>query len=165
MNDSHYIKKDIKCRRKGGSTKKARLIKESKTDKDGSGSRKAELQALGTTACGRYRRGYLLGRLQYRTGRYDTQEFCISAHEMRDNAYEGIQESVHYKNTSGVQATCPDCHVPRGRGSTRLQRKVYASRELVHKALGTISTPEKYEANRLAMAERVWESMRATDSR
>lgn len=39
-----------------------------------------------------------------------------------------------------------------------------ASNELLHKVLGTIDTPEKFEANRLAMAERVWAEMKANDS-
>ena len=94
----------------------------------------------------------------------NTMEFCISCHEMETTVYQEYKRSVHYSNSSGVQATCPDCHVPRP-WIHKITRKVYASRELFHKALGTISTPEKYEANRLAMAERVWESMRATDSR
>ena len=44
-------------------------------------------------------------------------------------------------------------------------RKVQATNELYHKIVGTIDTPEKFEANRLIMAERVWETMRTTDSR
>ena len=47
----------------------------------------------------------------------------------------------------------------------KIVRKIKASNELYHKALGTINTPEKFEARRLHLAERVWESMRATDSR
>jgi nitrate/TMAO reductase-like tetraheme cytochrome c subunit len=39
------------------------------------------------------------------------------------------------------------------------------TKELPHKIMGTINTREKFEAERLAMAERVWTSMKATDSR
>lgn len=42
----------------------------------------------------------------------NTEEFCVSCHTMRDNVYVELQETVHWKNTSGVRATCPDCHVP-----------------------------------------------------
>ena len=37
--------------------------------------------------------------------------------------------------------------------------------ELPKKVLGTIDTPEKFEANRLHMAESVWAKMKASDSR
>ena len=44
-------------------------------------------------------------------------------------------------------------------------RKVKATNELYHKLLGTIDTPEKFEAKRLELAENVWASMQASDSR
>ncbi len=44
-------------------------------------------------------------------------------------------------------------------------RKICATNELFHHILGTIDTPEKFEAARLKMAERVWASMVASDSR
>lgn len=94
----------------------------------------------------------------------NTMTFCISCHEMRDTVYQEYKESVHYKNPSGVQATCSDCHVPKP-WVYKFIRKIQASNELYHKALGTIDTPEKFEARRLYLAERVWESMRSTDSR
>ncbi len=94
----------------------------------------------------------------------NTMTFCISCHEMRDNVYQEYKETVHYKNPSGVQATCSDCHVPRP-WIYKFVRKIKATNELYHKALGTIDTREKFEARRLHMAERVWESMRSTDSR
>ena len=94
----------------------------------------------------------------------NTMTFCISCHEMRDNVYQEYKETIHYKNPSGVQATCSDCHVPRP-WVYKFIRKVEATRELYHKALGTIDTPEKFEAKRLHLAERVWKSMRKTASR
>ncbi len=94
----------------------------------------------------------------------NTLEFCISCHEMRDNVYVEYQKSVHFTNPSGVRVVCADCHVPR-EWTAKLVRKIRASNELFHKIVGTIDTPEKFEANRLEMAERVWASMEATDSR
>jgi len=94
----------------------------------------------------------------------NTMEFCISCHEMRDNVYKEYKETVHFKNPSGVRATCADCHVPRP-WIYKIIRKVQATNELYHKALGTIDTPEKFEAHRLVMAKRVWATMKATDSR
>ncbi|MGL5283196.1 MAG: NapC/NirT family cytochrome c, partial [Plesiomonas shigelloides] len=40
----------------------------------------------------------------------NTESFCISCHEMKDNVYEEYMETIHYSNRSGVRATCPDCH-------------------------------------------------------
>lgn len=94
----------------------------------------------------------------------NTMEFCISCHAMRDNPYEEYKETVHYKNASGVQATCSDCHVPKP-WIHKVIRKIQATNELFHTALGTVDTPEKFEAQRWVMANRVWDSMKATDSR
>jgi cytochrome c-type protein NapC len=46
----------------------------------------------------------------------------------------------------------------------KLIRKIRATNELFHKIIGTINTPEKFEAKRLEMAERVWETMKTNDS-
>src|SRR5262245_7285274 len=42
----------------------------------------------------------------------NTETFCVSCHEMRDNVFQELKSTVHYSNRSGVRATCPDCHVP-----------------------------------------------------
>jgi nitrate/TMAO reductase-like tetraheme cytochrome c subunit len=47
----------------------------------------------------------------------------------------------------------------------KVKRKIWATNELFHKIIGTISTPEKFEKHRLALAEKVWASMKASDSR
>jgi nitrate/TMAO reductase-like tetraheme cytochrome c subunit len=45
-------------------------------------------------------------------------------------------------------------------------RKIQATfNELPKKIIGTIDTPEQFEAHRLALAEHVWATMKATDSR
>lgn len=93
----------------------------------------------------------------------NTESFCISCHEMKDNVYAEYQTTVHYQNASGVRATCPDCHVPKEWGP-KMVRKIYASNELLHKVLGSIDTPEKFDAKRLTMAEREWRRMKANDS-
>ena len=43
----------------------------------------------------------------------NTEEFCISCHEMEDNVFAEYQQTIHYSNRTGVRATCPDCHVPK----------------------------------------------------
>ncbi len=94
----------------------------------------------------------------------NTEKFCISCHEMKENVYEEYRNTVHYSNRTGVRATCPDCHVPK-EWVHKVVRKVKASRELYHKFLGTIDTPEKFEAKRLELAQNVWREMKANDSR
>ncbi|HNT39052.1 MAG TPA: NapC/NirT family cytochrome c [Rubrivivax sp.] len=94
----------------------------------------------------------------------NTEAFCISCHEMRDNVYKEYSENtIHYTNRTGVRATCPDCHVPKEWGPKML-RKIQASRELYGKVMGTIDTREKFEEKRLQLAEREWARMKANDS-
>jgi len=94
----------------------------------------------------------------------NNEEFCISCHEMEDNVYVEYQQTIHYTNRTGVRATCPDCHVPK-EWHHKVVRKIQATNELFHKALGTIDTREKFEAKRLKLAQNVWRAMEKTDSR
>jgi len=94
----------------------------------------------------------------------NTEAFCISCHEMRDNVYKEYRTSVHYQNRTGVRATCPDCHVPRT-WHYMVAKKIRATNELIHHFRGTIDTREKFLANRLSLAQYVWNEMRSTDSR
>ena len=94
----------------------------------------------------------------------NTEEFCISCHEMETNVFEEYKNTIHYSNSTGVRATCPDCHVPK-EWIHKVKRKIQASNELYHKVLGSIDTPEKFEAKRYELATHVWDAMQATDSR
>ena len=94
----------------------------------------------------------------------NTLEFCISCHEMEENVYQEYTKTIHYTNRAGVRATCSDCHVP-DPWVHKVVRKIQASNEILHKILGTIDTPEKFDAKRLALARNVWRTMKATDSR
>ncbi len=94
----------------------------------------------------------------------NTLTFCTSCHEM-DVVYEEYQQSVHYKNASGVRAICSDCHVPKPWGAKVLRKMKASFNEIPHAIMGTIDTPEKFEAHRAEMAENVWAEMRANDSR
>ncbi len=93
----------------------------------------------------------------------NTLEFCISCHEMEDTVYKEYKKSIHYQNASGVRAICSDCHVPK-EWVPKVVRKIKASREIYHKILGTINTPEKFEAKRMELATNVWNEMKANDS-
>jgi cytochrome c-type protein NapC len=90
-------------------------------------------------------------------------DFCIGCHEMRDNVYEEYKTTIHYSNRTGVRAVCSDCHVPKD-WTHKMIRKVKASYEVWGKLTGKIDTKEKFEANRMAMAEREWARMKATNS-
>jgi cytochrome c-type protein NapC len=82
---------------------------------------------------------------------------------MDENVYKEYRHTIHYTNRSGVRATCPDCHVPREWGP-KIVRKIQASNELWHKLLGTVDTPEKFQAKRARLAQSEWARMRANDS-
>jgi cytochrome c-type protein NapC len=94
----------------------------------------------------------------------NTLEFCVSCHEMRDTVYQEYKQTTHYANRSGVRATCSDCHVPRD-WVHKMARKIQSSQELYGKLMGTISTPEKFEAKRLELARHEWQRMKSSDSR
>jgi cytochrome c-type protein NapC len=95
----------------------------------------------------------------------NTETFCISCHEMRDNVFAEYQGTIHDKNRTGVRATCADCHVPKAFGH-KMVRKIQATfNELPKHVIGHLDTKEKFESHRKEMAESVWASMRASDSR
>ncbi len=94
----------------------------------------------------------------------NTLTFCISCHEMEENVYQEYTPTIHYSNRTGVRATCSDCHVPHD-WIHKMKRKIQASKEVYHKILGTVNTPEKFDEHRLTMAKRVWNTMKKTDSR
>ena len=94
----------------------------------------------------------------------NTESFCISCHAMREYVFKEYRKTIHYNNRTGVRATCPDCHVPR-EWIHKVVRKVRATNELFHWMLGSIKSPEDFEAKRPYLASQVWGSMKATDSR
>ncbi|MBK5957314.1 Denitrification system component NirT [Rhodoplanes elegans] len=94
----------------------------------------------------------------------NTEAFCISCHEMEANVFREYRQTVHYTNRTGVRAVCTDCHVPKD-WTHKMIRKVQASNDLLQHILGTIDTPEKFNARRLHLATNVWRAMKTTDSR
>jgi cytochrome c-type protein NapC len=93
----------------------------------------------------------------------NTESFCTSCHEMRDNVFAEYQGTIHASNRSGVRAICSDCHVPRDPGPL-LVAKVKATSDLYHHLIGSIDTAEKFEAKRHELATNVWRGMKANDS-
>ena len=94
----------------------------------------------------------------------NTEQFCISCHEMKDNVYAEYRNTVHFSNKSGVRASCPDCHVPKEWGY-KIKRKIQASNELWHHFLGTVDTKEKFNEKRIHLATNEWKRMKESDSR
>ncbi len=93
----------------------------------------------------------------------NTEPFCISCHEMRDNVYQELRSTIHYTNRSGVRATCPDCHVPH-EWTNKIARKMAASKEVWGALFGTIDTREKFQAHRRTLAENEWARLKANNS-
>lgn len=93
----------------------------------------------------------------------NTTEFCISCHEMESTVYQEYKKTKHYKNESGVRASCADCHVPKSVTET-LVRKIKAVSDVYHHLLGSIDSIEKLENKRLILAQRVWRTMEQNDS-
>ncbi|WP_174208626.1 NapC/NirT family cytochrome c [Shewanella halifaxensis] len=89
-----------------------------------------------------------------------TEEFCSSCHQ---NVYQEMQPTIHFSNRSGVRATCHDCHVPH-KWTDKIARKMQASKEVWAYLVGTINTPEKFEAHRKEMAQREWSRLKANNS-
>ncbi|MCK6262875.1 pentaheme c-type cytochrome TorC [Vibrio sp. ZSDE26] len=93
----------------------------------------------------------------------NTEEFCIGCHTMSENVYVELQETAHWKNSSGVRATCPDCHVPH-EWTAKIARKMQASKEVFAQIFGDLGTPEKFEARRLELARHEWDRFSANGS-
>jgi len=104
--------------------------------------------------------GGINGAMEYT----NSLEFCISCHEMKDTVYQEYTKTIHYSNRTGVRVVCGDCHVPKA-WTDKVLRKIGAVNDIYHTLMGTVDTPEKFEAHRLELAERVWATMTATNSR
>jgi cytochrome c-type protein NapC len=90
----------------------------------------------------------------------NTEPFCTSCHE---NIYQELQSTIHFTNRSGVRAICSSCHVPHD-WTDKIARKMQASKEVWAWAIGTIDTPEKFEARRRTLAEHEWHRLKANNS-
>jgi cytochrome c-type protein NapC len=90
----------------------------------------------------------------------NTELFCTSCHEP---IYQELQSTIHFTNRSGVRAICSSCHVPHD-WTDKIARKMQASKEVWAWMVGTIDTPEKFEARRRTLAEHEWARLEANDS-
>ena len=93
----------------------------------------------------------------------NTEQFCISCHEMEENVFAELKPTVHYSNASGVRASCPDCHVPH-EWTDKIARKMQASKEVWGTIFGTINTREKFLEKRLELAQHEWHRLKSNNS-
>lgn len=91
-----------------------------------------------------------------------TNAFCSSCHEMNIVVAEWKQ-SPHYVNSVGIIAGCADCHEPKDPLGMAIA-KIESMDDGWNHILGTISTPAKFEAHRLELAENVWARLHADNS-
>lgn len=94
----------------------------------------------------------------------NSEEFCISCHTMEDNVYPELQQTVHWRNRTGVRASCSDCHVPHD-FTNKMARKMQASREVWAQVIGQIGTREKFLDHRVVLAQREWARFKANGSK
>lgn len=126
--------------------------------------------ALGTLLIGGFVAGVIFfASFHFIMSATNSMDLCISCHEM-EGVYEEYKESIHYKNASGVRATCSDCHVPKDKDFSGWLEKlkfkiVVGGKDIWHHTIGTYDTKEKFEAARWEMANRIWDDMRARDSK
>jgi nitrate/TMAO reductase-like tetraheme cytochrome c subunit len=106
--------------------------------------------------------GFTIGILRAQLRFTESQEFCTSCHEMQ-TPFDQLQHSFHYSNEFGIRATCADCHLPPTLGADLLAH--FAARaDLWGHITGVIDTPEKFEQNKLRMAQSVWKEMKESNS-
>ena len=109
------------------------------------------MAALGTT-------NYIL----HETGK---NEFCYTCHSIELNVKPEYEASSHFSNTSGVRASCADCHLPHDNWFELTWTKATEALDIIPELTGKIATPEKFEAHRAEMAELVWRQFRDNDSK
>lgn len=118
------------------------------------------MAAVGSVLLGMFLSGAFASFVQYS----QTMDFCLSCHEMESTIHVEYKETVHYKSRTGVRPTCANCHVPSSNWIKTVGHKIVATNQLFHHVLGTVNTPEKFEARRLKLAQTVWKRMEKSDS-
>lgn len=91
-----------------------------------------------------------------------TNDFCGGAcHSMQWVAAE-YKQSVHYANRTGVRAECHDCHIPHTYPALLFYKAKAGIKDAIGEVRGVISTREKFEKERLRMAQHVWDEYKET---
>jgi nitrate/TMAO reductase-like tetraheme cytochrome c subunit len=94
-----------------------------------------------------------------------TDEFCGGAcHSMQWVAKEHKQ-SVHVANRTGVRAGCHDCHIPHDYPEVLWYKTKAGIRDVIQEARSVIDTEEKFNKERLRLAQSVWSEYKRNDSK
>lgn len=94
----------------------------------------------------------------------NTDDFCISCHEMRDNIFiDEYKNSKHFTNHAGIKVSCSSCHIPQ-EFTPKAVRKLRSVKELWGHLTGVIGTPEKFTERRAEMAKTEQARIKASDS-
>ena len=95
-----------------------------------------------------------------------TEQFCAqNCHEMANNNTKEYKDTIHDKNRTGVRAVCADCHVPHAPVPLYIAKFGALNDLWSHHVTHAVDTPEKFDAQRGHMAERIWTYMKGNDSR
>ena len=89
-------------------------------------------------------------------------ELCYGCHIGMDTIVEEYEQSVHFNNELGIQATCADCHVPK-EFIPKLTTKIVALGDVYHMVMETY-TLENWEENRNALADSAYQKLKVLDS-
>jgi nitrate/TMAO reductase-like tetraheme cytochrome c subunit len=96
-----------------------------------------------------------------------TEAFCgtschsMQAHVANESTY---LESAHRTSSSGVLATCADCHIPKGIVPSTWTHVKSGIRDIISETLNDFSKPEVWEEMRPELAYRVRDWLLETDS-
>lgn len=91
-------------------------------------------------------------------------DFCVSCHEMTEVAEE-YRQTAHYRNASGVRASCSSCHLPHENWFDYVVAKAQSgTRDLWMHFIGGVDTPEELNERRHELAQDVWADLQASDS-
>jgi len=97
-----------------------------------------------------------------------TEAFCASScHSMQAYLADEptYKNSIHRTTSSGVQAGCADCHIPKGLLPATWSHIIDGSRDLYGELTNDYQQPELWQARRVELAWRVRDKMLADDSR
>jgi trimethylamine-N-oxide reductase cytochrome c-type subunit TorC len=106
-----------------------------------------------------------LGSVNWVVHQTSSTSFCLTCHSHEQFIKPEYEASSHFKNEVGVRAACADCHLPHDNWFELMFTKVLVSKDVIGEAMGKISTREKYEAHRGAMAQTVWKQMLGNGSK
>jgi len=93
-----------------------------------------------------------------------TDAFCGGAcHSMQWVAKEH-KESVHGLNSTGVNAGCHDCHIPKNYPELLWYKAKAGTKDIIGEMRGVIATEQLFKKERLRMAKEIWAEYKENNS-